>query len=318
MPRYFNKNELTSEQLEHWDSYISMYEKTLSFNVNRELVEMQENKKEQLLEMFGDIGVDKIKEKMLTYAEIMGNTPGHEKSALFFRLMSGKKPLLYRVPLSYSYPDYDIMESENPRELHIDSFKLSELIVNENGIDYITINQCRWKVLSHTENQAQLTYGEWENLGFIWDMELKEIKANVSQKSIIAHHNPALNKITQYDDLLKEVEYQVRNRFKGILMNINVGTAMERKEEYTKYDGFAKTLYEQEMLRGKTLLNERRSNQLSDYPSEEEIAELIKKEVPHYLGTDYYVVGNELYLKTWFMEKVSPIEMKEEYYLDVM
>ena len=48
---------------------------------------------------------------------------------------------------------------------------------------------------------------------------------------------------------------------------------------------------------------------------EKEIQEMISKEIPNYLGEDYYVVDNELYLKTWFMEKKTHKEMKEEYYL---
>ena len=47
MPHFFNKKELTQEQLENWTRYVDMYEKTLGFNVNRELLNMQENQKEK-------------------------------------------------------------------------------------------------------------------------------------------------------------------------------------------------------------------------------------------------------------------------------
>ena len=315
MPHFFNKKELTQEQLENWTRYVDMYEKTLGFNVNRELLNMQENQKEKFECMFGNVSFEKIQEKMIESAELMGNVPGDEKSALFFRLISGKKPFLYRVPLSYSYPDYDIMEAQSARELSLDVSPMSQLIETEDGKKTLNINQCHWKVLNHTETYAEVTFGEWEKLGFIWSVELKDIKASESQKSIISHHNPKLIKITQYDELALEADFQVRNRLRAILINIDEHEAKQMKEEYQKYNGFADIMYQQEALRGKDMLLERKANGLTDYPTEKEIQEMISKEIPNYLGEDYYVVDNELYLKTWFMEKKTHKEMKEEYYL---
>lgn len=316
MSHYFNKKELTQQHIASWDSYVSNYEKVLVFNLDYELKDISEKDKIKLLKIHGETDFTKLKEKMINSKKEMGNLQGYEKSALFYRLMSGEKAFLYPVPLSYSYPDYDIMESNTPRELNIESFKMSELIVKQKGVKFIIINQCMWKVLSHNKDQAQITFGEWEKLGFIWTIKLKVIKAEDSKKSIIAHHNPDLSKITKYDELLKEASYQVRNRLHSIVMNLDIKEAMKRQEEYKKYEGFATILYDQEMLRGKELLIERRKNQLSDYPTEEEITEMINKEIPKYLQNDYFAVKNELYLKTWFIEKTAPKKMKDEYYIN--
>lgn len=315
MPQFFNKKELTQEQIENWTRYVNMYEKTLGFNVNRELLNMQENQKEKFECMFGNVSFEDIQEKMIESAELMGNIPGDEKSALFFRLISGKKPFLYRVPLSYSYPDYDIMEAQEARELSLDVVPMNQLVEIEEGKKVLNINQCYWKVLKHTEDYAEVTFGEWEHLGFVWTVSLKEMKASESQKSIISHHNPKLIKITQYDELVLEADYQVRNRLRAILINIDEHEAKQMKEDYQKYNGFADIMYQQEFLRGRDMLEERRAEGLSDYPTEKEIQEMILQEVPKYLDKDYYIVGNELYLKTWVMEKKTHKEMKEEYYL---
>lgn len=313
MPHFFNKKELTQEQMENWNRYVDMYEKTLGFNVNRQLIQMQNEDKEKFVEMFQDISQSEIEEKMIQNAQLMGNFPGDEKSALFFRLISGKKPFLYRVPLSYSYPDYDIMENENSRELDLDSLSMNAMVKNKK----LAINQCSWKVLKHTDTYAEVTFGDWEKLGFIWSVELKDLKAQDSQKAIISHHNPDLIKINTYEDLVKEVQYQVKNQLRKILINIDENEAQKMKEEYKKYGNLAEIMYQQEELRGKDMLAQRREQNLSDYPSEEELEQMVNVQVPQYLGHDYYVIDNQLYVRTWVMEKLTNKKMKPEYYLEM-
>lgn len=313
MTDFFNKKELTEEQLEKWDYYLELYEKTLGFNVSRELLNIHNEQKEKYLEIFNQISFSGVKKSI----ELMGEIQGDEKSALFFRLISGKKPFIYRVPLSYGYPDYEIMEITESRELDLEVLPLSKMIKKENGIKKLNINQCMWKVLKNTETYAEITFGDWKRVGLKWSIELKDIKAENSKRSIIAHHNENLRKITKYDELLKEAEYQVKNRLRSITINTDEKEALKMKEEYIKYNQYADLMYQQEVLRGKDLLNERRSQKLSDYPTEIEIQDMIAKEIPKYLGNDYYFIENELYLKTWFIEKLNNKEMKDEYYLNV-
>lgn len=313
MPHFFNKKELTQQQMENWNRYVDMYEKTLGFNVNRQLIQMQNEDKKKFVEMFQDVSQAEIQEKMIQNAQLMGNFPGDEKSALFFRLISGKKPFLYRVPLSYSYPDYDIMENENPRELDLDSLSMNSMVKNQK----LSINQCSWKVLKHTDTYAEVTFGDWEKLGFVWSVELKDLKAQDSQKAIISHHNPDLIKITTYEELLKETEFQVRNDARKILIHLYSNEAQKMKEEYKRYGSFADIMYQQEELRGKDMLAKRREKNLTDYPTEKEIQKMAEELIPQYLGKDYYVSDNQLYVKTWVMEKLNNKEMKPEYYLEI-
>lgn len=313
MTEFFNKKELTEDQLEKWDYYLDLYEKTLGFNVSRELLNLHADQKEKYLEIFNQISFTGMKKSI----ELMGEIQGDEKSALFFRLISGKKPFVYRVPLSYGYPDYEIMEITEEKELDLPVFSLSKMIEKENGIKKININQCMWTVLSHTEDYAEITFGEWKKLGFKWSIQLKDIKAEKSQRAIIAHHDKSIRKITQYDQLVKEADYQVRNRLRAITINTDEKEALKMQEEYKKYNQYADIMYQQELIRGKDVLNERRSKNLSDYPTEDEIQEMVKQEIPKYLGKEYYFVENELYLKAWFIDKINNKEMKEEYYLSV-
>lgn len=313
MPHFFKKKELTEEQVKNWNHYVDMYEKTLGFNVNRQLMQMQYEDKEKFLELFEGADPKEIEEKMIQNVQLMGNVPGDEKSALFFRLLSGKKPFLYRVPLSYSYPDYDIMENPNPRELDLESLDMNDMVKNQR----LTINQCDWKVLKHNEDYAEITFGDWEKFGFKWSVTLKNLKTEDSQKAIISHHNPNLIKINTYEDLMKEIQYQVKNQLRKILINIDQNEAQEMKEEYKKYGNLSEIMYQQEELRGKEMLAQRREKHLSDYPTEQEIENMIKNEIPKYLGKNYYFIENQMYVKTWVMEKLTNKEMKPEYYLEI-
>lgn len=313
MTEFFNKKELTENQLNKWDYYLELYDKTLGFNVSRELLNLHADQKEKYLEIFSQIPCNRVKESI----ELMGEIPGDEKSALFFRLMSGKRPFVYRVPLSFGYPDYEIMEITEEKEIDLEIVPLKKLIEKEHGVKKININQCMWTVLSNTENYAEVTFGEWGKLGFKWSIQLKDIKAENSKRSIIAHHNKNLRKITKYDELVKEVDYQVRNHLRSIKINIDEVEALKMQEDYKVYNQLADIMYQQEILKGKDLLNERRLKNLSDYPTEIEIQEMIKQEIPKYLGKEYYFIKNELYLKSWFMNKINNKVMKDEYYLSM-
>ncbi|MDD2748053.1 MAG: hypothetical protein PHG39_10955 [Acidithiobacillus ferrooxidans] len=129
MPTFFqSKDSLPPELLARWDRAVSEYDRVL-----REVCGDSETK------------------DLFFYNAI------REKSALFWRLLNGKEPLLMPPPTSYSYPWYEIIEEPGPHQVGDIGFRaygkpLGGELAALRGMDHedhLFINQCGWTVLSH-------------------------------------------------------------------------------------------------------------------------------------------------------------------------
>jgi hypothetical protein len=332
MPTFFRKNELTEEQKNNWDSAIANYKKVLELNALRELNSMNQ---EQKVKFMGDdmktFTDQDIKEKLIKMGMMMGNPPGHEKSSLFFRLLSGKRILKNPPPTSYSYPDYEIIELDNERELMLDEQTVDELIKQSSSFisyPHVNINQSAWRVLNViSPTKLEVTHDRWKNEGFVWEIELKEITAEESKCSLCGSFNPSIKKLTTYEQLLKECLHTANEHF--YLLKIAIDT-----EEYKKYEEKIISKYPKEKLengisvflqnqlkhtleKAKNMLNERINNGLPIEPSEQEIQEYAKETEKSYLGNDYFEKDGLLYKKAWMMKRVAPIVLKEDHYLEI-
>jgi hypothetical protein len=129
MPTFFqNKNRLPPELLARWDRAVTEYDRVLR-------------------EVCGD-----SETKGLFFYNAT-----REKSALFWRLLNGKKPLPMPPPTSYSYPWYGIIEEPGPHRVGDIGFRaygkpLGPHLATIRGTDmedHLFIEQCGWSVLSH-------------------------------------------------------------------------------------------------------------------------------------------------------------------------
>lgn len=127
MPIFFqSKESLPSELLRRWDSAVSEYDRVL-----QEICGHSETK----------------------HLFFYNNT--REKSALFWRLLNGKKPLPMPPPTRYSYPWYEIIESQEPQQVSDIAFRsygkrLDPRLAEIRGTDredHLFIEQCGWTVI---------------------------------------------------------------------------------------------------------------------------------------------------------------------------
>ncbi|WP_415913276.1 hypothetical protein [Neptuniibacter sp. QD37_11] len=152
MPMFFDSQNLTPEQKSRWDFAIRQYERIQIDNAQRQLKAMSHEEKVMR------IGVDEVDlddkclddlvfESLLDMQTLLGGGVGDPKSALFSRLLDGKKPLRVPPPRSFSYPWYRIVEESGVFHVMVEpslvSFRNPVLSVND-----ISINQCNWSILS--------------------------------------------------------------------------------------------------------------------------------------------------------------------------
>jgi hypothetical protein len=337
MPTFFRENQLTEDQKANWDKAIEKHKKVFEFNALQELKSMSDKNKKEIMRMgphpqkeFTD---EDVLKKIKELAMIMGNPPGHEKSALFYRLLSGERIMKIAPPTSFSYPDYDIVESNVGREIPMmDSFDVNTLVQDKTKyipFKHIVINQSAWKVLEVVSpTKIKVTYSRWEKEGFVWELELKDILASETQSAIICNHDPKNGKITTYEALQKEGKYQAIQHFRSIKIAMDKEELKKFEEEQSnKYkntndplgmmSNWSKQMVEQTLKVGQSILAGRLEDGRPPYPTEEEINIYAEEWADIFIGEgkDYYVKDGLLYQKTWMLKRVSPAVMGDEYYI---
>ena len=286
MPIFFEKNELSTEQLMRWDAAMDLYNRLIADNHVR----------------LGTIP--------------MGQ-PGHPKSALFHRLLTGKQPLPNPPPLDFSYPWYDVIEGQGPWDVlshgnsnTIDAFR------PDGTSNTVVINQHPWlllEMLSDTEAIVSHTY--WRDAGYRWRLSLDTLAATESQGFIICRHKPEGGRITTLKDLQNEYLFLAQRNILAIQAALTAG---EQPEPEPSVEFLMQALRptgaltehekKQEALlcRGRYLLSARLKAGLPAIPSNAEVAQEVTDRVARTLAGHYSVDadGNLLAL-VWRLSVIS-------------
>lgn len=308
MPTFFRKSELTENQKSNWDKMIEKYKAIQANNINHDISEMTNEEKQKQMKVL-KCSENEFVDKYTRISSVFSQ-PGHEKSALFHRLLEGKKALKYAPPTSYSYPWYSVIEDNINHELHMGE-EINNYVKSENKSDVIIINQTYWKVLEViSSKEILITYGQWEKLGYVWKLEMKKISCEDSTSFICAWHNPELQRITTMSQLELEQRWHVEKKYSVIKLVLDDMFAEKEQKEYIEKngEGYGSGLFQNAISQGKYLLEERRKNKLSDYPTEEEIVLETKKYIKHYLDRDITVDNGQLYKTIWTLTKIAPID----------
>lgn len=315
MPTFFNKDTLTPEQSARYESASREYE---AIQNNNAIVQFQALTKAQLQKLKLQLKVKEDQEVQDHFLTMIRLHNPDSKSALFFRLLNDKKPLLYPPPCSYSYPWYNIIESNDAQEIHPDCNTINDF--PSYGKNRITIEQTSWEIIKKiSETEAILTYGMWKQLGFTWQLKQESILCRDSTMKIISHYNPDLKSITTLQELENEVEYQVMNDFKNLNLVLHPQTQEAYKLECeTKYGkGFGSGMFDTALSSGQYTLNARREKSLPQYPTNEEIQSLVADKVKDYFDRGFTAddKGN-LYLVSWTLKRITP-EVLPNIYLEI-
>ncbi len=325
MPHFFNRENLTEDQKANWDKSIKAYQYVMDYNAKKSLNQMSEKDKKKFMADLNLKGSsdEEILKKFQNFYLFAGNSPGDEKSALFSRLLNGGKIFKNSPPLSYSYPDYDVVESDEKRELsEYDEDNLKSLILNKNEFTkykHILIGQSPWKIIKvFSSEKVHITHPRWENDGFVWELTVEEISARDSQIVIIPHHNPKLGKITSLEELQKENMFHTLEYFyalKIVLSEQEYEKYLKKMKE--KYTSFGETMAKQKLEYGKKYLQERRDAGLSDYPDQAEIERYAEEKINKRYMKIYSVKDGLLYKKAIMLKRIAPIQLDDSHYLDL-
>lgn len=148
MPNFFNPSELTVLQKARWDVAVAEYQRVQAGNAVYRFEHLTAEERAWHEER-GATTDDAIKAELKRFSELMGNPPGHPKSALFARLLNGQEALPFPPPRSYSYPWYSVIEKEGWHRVHVEAHSSNREEVRNQGFSRtLSLNQCGWNIKS--------------------------------------------------------------------------------------------------------------------------------------------------------------------------
>lgn len=111
-----------------------------------------------------------------------------QKSALFQRLLSGKAPLVYRPPLSHSYPWYAVIEGEQ-KEHRVSVCVIPPGSQDWPGLDntrpHVVINQAVWRVEEEVKPGEEYIVG-WGSYPMTWRVARKRVTTGTVAEKLSA------------------------------------------------------------------------------------------------------------------------------------
>lgn len=308
MLKFFDKQSLTPEQQSRWISAFDKYEQIQKINANNSYLNISEEEKQFFREEYNLSNEEDIALYLSQFSFILGGRAGDEKSALFNRFLEGKKALVYPPPTSMSYPWYSVIEDSGPWEIFFPE-KINQLtdIIEDNKI---TIHQCDWEVSGVTNSkEIILTYPKWRELGFSWKLYEKELSCSATKGFIVSWHNREIHRVTTLQELIKEQEWHTIKHFNNLKLLLDPAFAASYEEDTFSVYGpiFGKGILDNSYAQGKRILEDRRSKNLSDYPSAEEIVEIAKLKTDALLKEEFSVDSEgQLHTRVWLLERLAP------------
>lgn len=325
MPQFFQKDSLTEKQKQNWDFAISAYEHIMQKNIDVAFNYLTKSDKEELISQFkiqenNPENLEKLLyEKYCSFYKNIYNQPGDNKSALFFRLLEGEKPLIYPPPTSMSYPDYSFLESQERipfAEVNEDIFfKKNEFV----KYPHIIINQTPWKVVNKiNKNHYEVTFGKWEDEGFLWDVKLVEIHTKECSSFIVSHHDKIIDRITTLKQLEQECIHQTKEHFRSINIYLHTEEKEKYRQELKHYpSNFVEAFVQQKYDAGKSLLESRIRENKKQFPNDDEIHKYALDMMErNYLKFGYFSKNGDLYKKCWTIQAKN-FKLEDKHYIDV-
>lgn len=276
-----------------------------------------------------------------------GGSPG--KSALLQRLAQGLRPLFAPPPLAYSFPWYEVIEGQGPWEVVLEGSTVDELLADAKSQSEwmgvadpsVLISQHFWRVVEKIDDtNVDLSLKSWSERGFLWRLSLDAIPAKDSSSTILSWHNPSLEKITTYDQLIAEQRWHVMKNLDSMRLAMDPKLADKLLVEARAKDaenssrvgiqGWSSKFQEDAAVLAIDTARRKVADRILDgltiFPDEDEITGLVAESIKRYLnnnnesGLRYYSVdedGQTLILHTWRLHRMTPLEAPDNVYIEI-
>lgn len=296
MPHFFDKSELSPEHAARYQQAVIEYELIQKANIDHIISKLTDEDRVCFREQ-GQINDEQIR-IFYTRAKNINSGTDKSKSALFFRLLDGKKPLAIAPPTSFSYPWYEVIEGDGPWTITtlrgcsvysvLDDLKTTAFdYATSTTVEGLSINQSCWTLLnSISDIHATVTFGEWASFGFTWSLMREAVPAATSTNCLACWHDKSIGRITTIDQIKAENQYLAQASFdplKWALDPLAADEFLKSRRQISNFEGYAAN---NEVERGRKLLAQRRHDGLGDTPGRDEVESLAAQ-----LNSDAFASG---------------------------
>lgn len=245
-----------------------------------------------------------------------------EKSSLYNRLLTGRKPLIIPPPVSHSYPWYESVESSEPIGI-VEPADAADWSLKDNSNEGLLIHQSFWRVLEQQDETTFIvTYEGWHQLGFTWKLWRENLPAEQATASLCCHHSKDKRLLITEDDLQHEAAYFTKRWVTGLIDALKVGEPVEPSSSkgtglFLNREAYEQRVRHREHRRALEELQARKAAGLPELPSETEIAAKTTENMTSRLGDSWFIRDGLLYHRSWRLQRISPGRLDESHYLDL-
>lgn len=308
-----NLSNLQTNNNAKWQEACEKYLSIKEYAIEKWFKELSDKEKEKIVQQLNLSGIDELNNKYKKVAEsffINWNNPGDPHSALFKRLLDGKKALINPPPTFFSYPWYDCIESNE----YLDCIFIDD--VNDKSKN-ISIGQSQWKILEkQSDTELTVTHHTWENLGFKWNLSLRDIP--LSKAKTVLYGALTSKPLYTYQDIYDDALAFYNHEKRLYLSQENPEEQeMIREKFYNQHQQFSEHFFKTALNNAINAANIRIQSGKEPILEGQELENEIQKYIKNRLGTDFYLVDNEIYIRQWMIKRTFPEAIDNSYYLDV-
>lgn len=295
MPKFYQKELLTPEQIYFFDTAKKIYEEVIEYNSLELFKSLSDIEKEYYKSEYNITNDSDILNKIKDFNYLMGNSPGDVKSALFFRILNKLPIYIHRPPLLFSYPCYDFLDKDFSYQLPFSQENSSIDFRKDDTDSKINISQSYWQLIEiKSDNELLVSFEKWLDLGFVWSLKKELLPLDKTTMKIVNYHNPGVPILT-LTQLQEEVKFKVINKYEEFKKIIS----SYKQEDYnTELNSFNSIINNNLYHTAKQYFKKRKEQNLPDYPSEEELNLEISYNLTQQL-TDLIVIKDILYKNIW-------------------
>lgn len=259
------------------------------------------------------------------YREVVAAAGGMEnpildKSALYQRLLAGKRPLVLPPPLNHSYPWYSAVESDSPVSI---AFGPTEWAPDWSTHHGVAICQDIWTRLEgDIDSDLTVTFRGWDAMGFVWRVWQVDEHASDATATLCCWHRNDIKRLTTPEQVEAECRWRVERdaawvSAAGKMNDEELKTAILESDQGVKTrDRFAEAMANQRVSHVRSIAEERAGAGLPPDLTPEEVESKIAADMASLLGDTWFVRDGQLYHRTWQIQRISPASLSPEHYLE--
>ncbi|MCU9528473.1 hypothetical protein [Pseudomonas mosselii] len=259
------------------------------------------------------------------YREVVASAGAQEnrvldKSVLYQRLLAGLQPLILPPPLNHSYPWYRVVESDSPISI---PFGPEEWTPDWDSRHGVLICQSVWTRLEgDVASDLTVTCPGWDAMGFVWRIWQADEPASAATATLCCWHRDDVSRLTTPELVEAECRWRIEREAAWVSAAGKMDDEALREAIISSGqagkpgDRLVGFIASQCVMHIRALKEQRIADGLPLDLTPAEIEAKIEADMSKLLGDSWVVRDGELYHRAWLIQRISPVALGTEHYLE--